>query len=520
MSAMRLVYFWADFSIGHWMRVWPVTARGGLVVSERWWWDMYVDPRRHRLQPMPRTARVLGRLVPQADAFLVLEAPSELILERKQELSALEIERQQAAWKQLAPAIRAVQVIDASAPLADVTDDVVRVVVERQGERIHGRPAPNRAHPSLRAVPKADPRWLVDPRDAATVSAAFHLYQPSRAIARSIVRSAEMLTTAAPIAARMLGLLGAEPSPEAISAVDRVREAVSLQITGEPLRIAAFLGSEGPARKLSAVVLDRNGDPAFFAKVASTAPAIAALENEARTLDGLEVVARSVVLPQVVSFESDAHGALLLLTPVAGSRMNHRAEATNLHVELISELLEVRRPFDGAAHRDALRARLRAAPETAESAFLQRALTLTEDIWPSVRSIHFSHGDLTPWNCLDCGGALGVVDWEMAGYRLPGWDAVHYVAQIEAITHAGPLPEAVERLIGSPFLARVGELVAESADIDPVHQDRDQALQLLCLIDGAVELLTTQPDISGRGIAVRLHAIARLLGVAPPRLEA
>jgi aminoglycoside phosphotransferase (APT) family kinase protein len=147
------------------------------------------------------------------------------------------------------------------------------------------------------------------------------------------------------------------------------------------------------------------------------------------------------------------------------------------------------------------------------------ALTSTEPLWPAVRSAHFSHGDLTPWNCLDCGRALGVVDWEMAGYRLAGWDAVHYVTQIEAITHDGPVAEAAARVIGSPFLSRMGALVARSSDADLAEQDHWRALQLLCLIDGAVGLLTGQPEISRRGVAVRSHAIAGLLGVPPPDLE-
>ena len=63
------------------------------MVSERWWWDMYVDPRRNRMRPMPRAARALGRLVPRSDVLFVLDAPSATIHERKRELPAAEIER-------------------------------------------------------------------------------------------------------------------------------------------------------------------------------------------------------------------------------------------------------------------------------------------------------------------------------------------------------------------------------------------------------------------------------------------
>jgi thymidylate kinase len=519
MSALRLGYLWADFSIGHWARVWPVTARGGLVVSERWWWDMYVDPRRHRLQPMPRTARILGRLVPRADAFFVLEAPSEVIRARKQELSAAEMERQQAAWRRLAPAIREVRTIDASPPLPEVTRDVVGAVVERQAERLRRRAAPTRGRPDMRAFPRADPRWLFDPGDARTVAAAFQLYQPSRALPLAVMRGADTVTSAMPAMARLLGRLGAEPSPAARAAVDWVRERASRCLPGARVRIGAFLGSDGPTRKVSAVVVNERGDAVLFAKVASTAAAVAALENEARTLDGLRSIARSAVVPEVVSFERDARGALLLLTPVRGSRIATRAAPTSLHLQLISELLAVRRPADNAARRDALTQQLKAAPESAARAFLLQTLTWTEELWPAIACVHFSHGDLTPWNCLDCGSALGVVDWEMAGYRFAGWDAVHYVTQIESIARDDPVADAAARVLGSPFLSRVGPIAARASGAGSAEHDHWRSLQLLCLVESAVELLTVQPDISMRGVAVRCHAIAHLLDVAPPELE-
>ena len=136
MSAVRLAYYWADYAIGYWARIWPVRVRGGLVVSERWWWDMYVDPRRHRIRPMPRAARFLGRFVPRADAFFVLDAPSSRIHERKRELATSEIERQRTAWAQLAPTIPNLRTIDAAAPLPDMTGEVIQAVVERQRRRI------------------------------------------------------------------------------------------------------------------------------------------------------------------------------------------------------------------------------------------------------------------------------------------------------------------------------------------------------------------------------------------------
>jgi hypothetical protein len=64
---------------------------------------MAVDPLRYRLD-MPSTWLMkLGRFLPIPDLILVLEAPVGTIRERKEELSAEELERQGRAWRELLP---------------------------------------------------------------------------------------------------------------------------------------------------------------------------------------------------------------------------------------------------------------------------------------------------------------------------------------------------------------------------------------------------------------------------------
>ena len=516
MSAVRLAYYWADFAIGYWVRLWPVRARGGLVVCERWWWDMYVDPRRHRIRPMPRAAVFLGRLVPRPDVFIVLDAPSNRIHERKRELAISEIERQRTAWAQLAPTVANLRTVDATAPLPDVIGEVTQAVLERQRRQIDPPVGTRTSHPRLVAFPRAEPRWLVDPEDARSMSAALHLYMPSRLRAVAVARGIEALAKRSALSGRILRRLGDDPDPEAERAVEWIREAATPRVPGQRLRMTAYLGSPGPLQKVSALVLDRAGHPALFAKVGTTAAAIDALRNEAQNLKlGGEVV-RSAKLPEIVAFEVDERGAMLLLTPVLGSRFGNRTPATERHLRLIGELLTVHRPLDGAAHRDSLSARLEGLPDSNHTVTLRTAMRLTQALWPAVRSAHLAHGDLTPWNCLDCGGQLGVVDWEMAGYRIPGWDVLHYLVQIEAITRTGPVGPAAGRILRAPFLASAGDVVTRAAEIELPTSDGWEALKLLVLIESAVDLLSTQPHLSHRGVAVRAHAVARLLGIAPP----
>ena len=317
----------------------------------------------------------------------------------------------------------------------------------------------------------------------------------------------------------ILQRLGGKPSPDAEQAVEWVRDAAARQLSGQSVRTTAYLGSPGPAQKVSALVLDGAGHPALFAKVASTTVAVDALRNEVEALDRVGDVARSAVVPEVVAFETDERGAMLLLTPVPGSRFGNRAAATHRHLDLIADLLTLYRRLDGAAHHGGLSERFGRLPDSPDGRVLRAALRSTEAVWPAVRSAHFAHGDLTPWNCLDCGKGLGVVDWEMAGYRIPGWDVLHYLVQIEAITRTGSVEAAVDRILRAPFLARANDVVTSAAHVDLPAGEIWETLQLLVLIESAVELMETQARLSHRGIMVRTHAVARILGIPTPDPE-
>jgi thymidylate kinase len=89
-------------------------------VIERGWWDLAVDPLRYRLRPHPRLIRALGRLLPQPDVLFVLEAPADVLMRRKREVSAEELARQMQAWREILPdRVRRVY-LDVSAPVDHV----------------------------------------------------------------------------------------------------------------------------------------------------------------------------------------------------------------------------------------------------------------------------------------------------------------------------------------------------------------------------------------------------------------
>ncbi|MGZ5029928.1 MAG: hypothetical protein ACXWAT_04605 [Methylobacter sp.] len=77
--------------MGHEVKVRPLLAQVGLVMFNRYYLDFMVDPRRYRLSlPAWLINRIL-RWVPQPKLIFVLNAPTEVLYARKQELEQAEI---------------------------------------------------------------------------------------------------------------------------------------------------------------------------------------------------------------------------------------------------------------------------------------------------------------------------------------------------------------------------------------------------------------------------------------------
>jgi thymidylate kinase len=132
-SVAKVAYYTADFVIGHALRIRPEISRGGLVVFDRYFHDLFVDPRRYRYGGPGLALRAAARLVPRPDLVILLDAPVEILLARKQELEAAELDRLRRAYVALVQALPDGHIVDAAGPLEEVTARVARLVTQRAG---------------------------------------------------------------------------------------------------------------------------------------------------------------------------------------------------------------------------------------------------------------------------------------------------------------------------------------------------------------------------------------------------
>ena len=103
-------------------RVAEQRAHGHLVFLDRYYlFDLYVDPLRYRYGgPLP-LVRQIADLMPKPDLILLLDAPTDVLLARKQEVAAQEIARQREAYLKLVKPLPNGHILDATQPVEAVS---------------------------------------------------------------------------------------------------------------------------------------------------------------------------------------------------------------------------------------------------------------------------------------------------------------------------------------------------------------------------------------------------------------
>jgi thymidylate kinase len=129
-SSIKLLYYLADYHVGFWATVRPALRKGQLVLFDRYYHDILVDPLRYRYGGPVALARLVGRLVPAVDVNIILTAEPRLILARKAEVEPLDLERLMEAYRDLGRSLPRCHVVDSGRPLEEVVAEVTRVLAD------------------------------------------------------------------------------------------------------------------------------------------------------------------------------------------------------------------------------------------------------------------------------------------------------------------------------------------------------------------------------------------------------
>ena len=318
-AALKLLYLFLDYALGWMLRLGPARRAGGIVILERGWWDLIVDPLRYRLVPLPRLHRVLSRLLPEPDRTIVLDAPTEVLLARKAELPTEELERQRAHWRQLATHVENLTLWDATRPVQEAASFVIGPATATATAR-HWVGLP----------PTASPRWVLPADSARVIRVGLRIHRPVSARAMAGWWVGYVLATKG-----LLGLLpGTSPAPWIL---DRVAGIV-------PVGGTVATSRSNREHRASALILDAAGAPVSLAKVSRDPIGDAQLAAEAAAHERYgRLLPRPVRSPQLLHVDT----GLLVFEPI---RWRHQATPWRLEpvvAAALGHLYQHERKADG-----------------------------------------------------------------------------------------------------------------------------------------------------------------------------
>jgi thymidylate kinase len=117
-------------------------VRRSLVVFDRYYCDLLIDPRRFRSRAPRWLAGAIAAMIPMPDLMLVLDAPAEVLQARKQEVPAEESARQAQAYREFAASGAAhgrAVVINAALTVDEVVRACAGHALELMARRTAGR---------------------------------------------------------------------------------------------------------------------------------------------------------------------------------------------------------------------------------------------------------------------------------------------------------------------------------------------------------------------------------------------
>ena len=134
-SIVVLFGLFLDYWLGFIFILRPILTRAGLVVFDRYYHDLLIDPLRYRYGGPMSLAKFLGRLVPAPDLLFLVDAEDDIILSRKREVPPEELRRQRQAYRQFTLGDRRATLVKTDRGIERTLGEANRFVVEFLSQR-------------------------------------------------------------------------------------------------------------------------------------------------------------------------------------------------------------------------------------------------------------------------------------------------------------------------------------------------------------------------------------------------
>ena len=463
-SLARFAYYWLDFCAGYWLRVYPRKARSTLIVGERYFPDVLVNPARYGFAVPRWLMRLAARGVPSPDLIVLLTDEPGVIYARKPELSPSTLHAQLEAYRseiqrRWGPAVAIPGMGGAQVVAGRVSDLILDACARRTSIRLarhespkwHGFPSRGRAR-----------LWV---GDNDTLSNALKLYHPYSKLGRLIKASLSV-----PVLQATHAWLHTRPDCETAERLDRIGDFIRQTLGGEQGRVSFWTGASGASDKLTAQVSSRDSILGYV-KVRRLDADAGLLQQEAEMIAWMESKLSGIaVLPRMLAFKEMDQDRLLFLSAPAHPGKQRPLQADHHDTRFLSALAALSeekitavQAFEAMGF-DTFVARV-ARNDASAAGILESSIeAVCNVLGPKRIKTAPCHGDYAPWNTLALpDGTLYVFDWEHARREAPLFADLFHRMLMPARLVVGETPRnVVSRLLDLHDDPVLGQVVSRS----------------------------------------------------------
>ena len=134
LSLVKLAAWSADYIVGYLVDIFPRLVMSTLVLFDRYYDDLLVDPERYRYGGPLGLARWIGRFIPRPNLVILLDASPDLLQARKRD-TLRGTGRHREAYLRLVRGLPNGHVVDASKPHDDVASEVESIILSYMADR-------------------------------------------------------------------------------------------------------------------------------------------------------------------------------------------------------------------------------------------------------------------------------------------------------------------------------------------------------------------------------------------------
>jgi thymidylate kinase len=139
-SILFLFGFCLDYWLGYALRIRPLLARSGFVIFDRYYYDLLVDQKRYRYAGPMSLVRLLLRFIPgRKNLVLILDAPEDVVLSRKQQLTPEELQRQRVSYRGLTEVLKNSHIIETHQGVDQTLAESCRIVTGHLAQRLESQ---------------------------------------------------------------------------------------------------------------------------------------------------------------------------------------------------------------------------------------------------------------------------------------------------------------------------------------------------------------------------------------------